>query len=486
MFDGAQPSVALTAISSVSGGSITNTWLGLDAPADGPLTSTDLDTAARQLIPELVGRPAWWRAALIILLLIPAVCPWFLRDQVPNDGARFLVCTVAAIVTATVVGVHSGDLLFGWWGAWLYLGILVAAFVGTVWIWFLPAGTASRLGWSLVALFGTALIALFRPLIVQAALNRRFTRLNGGSTPRAVDLGTGTSHIICITELAGKNMLYAGSDLVYSSNFGIAEEAPLTAAAATQASANFPGGFPIRWLRSSRLNLRLPAAEGGAPRLLPLTDGGAYDNMGSQWFVNLESRRGYINERWPSPHPRRALTSPDLLCIANASALSKVSRPWTGLIPLVGEVAGLLQVKTVLYEQTTAPRRTALIRRFADPDDSLKGVMSHIASSPVKQLERFGDTEMMAVLVGNDPDIDWARRAEDNTKVRTALWPLGQIIVDLVHHAYVLTAVQFYLYCRMPLRLPPRSEFASLTEGASRPIDDHWHPARPGSDDAAE
>jgi hypothetical protein len=177
-----------------------------------------------------------------------------------------------------------------------------------------------------------------------------------------------------------------------------------------QVSANFPGGFPIRPLRTERFAFFLTdrfeeVSEHGIrmgrdilmpdediawmnrhqqflesdrplPRRLMLTDGGVFDNLAVDWFLRSEERldqfRMSLNweyatttgERQSAEDPREeALLEPirddsDCLIIVNAGVTShwRHGLESSVLLPLVGEAMGFSQVASTMYNNYTKKR----------------------------------------------------------------------------------------------------------------------------------
>ena len=126
-----------------------------------------------------------------------------------------------------------------------------------------------------------------------------------------------------------------------------------------------------------------------APAELLLVDGGVYDNMADQWGGGHRARE----ERLPARYENRW---PDELIVANASA----GAAWTpfrwGRVPLLKELFALLRDKSILYSNTTAPRRSALIDRFDEAElrgEGQRGAYVGIEQSPYRVADRWKDGE---------------------------------------------------------------------------------------------
>ena len=142
---------------------------------------------------------------------------------------------------------------------------------------------------------------------------------NGRETTLADVKKKDLDHVICATEFRSAEQVYFSGDFVYSYALGYGEPARLSLARAVQASAAFPGGFPPATLPTNQHKFTgapLPAAGGPPepPSEMVLTDGGVYDNMGEQWARNFVARI----KRCPNLDTGR--TAPSQLVVINASA----------------------------------------------------------------------------------------------------------------------------------------------------------------------
>ena len=265
-------------------------------------------------------------------------------------------------------------------------------------------------------------------------------------------------HVICSTEMCSAEQVYFGGDFVYSYALGIGVPADLSLAAAVQASAAFPGGFPPPSLPTAQHNFQgtPPPGKGGPPSLpaqMVLTDGGVYDNMGEQWARGFEARM----KRCPTLAAGRA--EPDQLIVVNASARV----PWTPfkrrLFPWLGELMSLLRINDILYINTTNVRRQAIVDSF-NPADPTKGTelpsaLVQIAQSPfvvpnayAKLTEPVGDRARATLqFLQSGPSSEvWSRIASDNAAVGTSLSKFGtDVSARLIYQAYVVTMCNLHV-----------------------------------------
>jgi hypothetical protein len=394
----------VTSIASVSGGSLTNGFVGQTLEFQTTTSADFRDLVARPLASQIATRGTLF-VPLLTRLYLATVVAW------------------AFLVFWPFYGMSGG------WAARL------AAFVALLAAW----------GW----LFGA------RGAICAHAFERTLYSPAGSATLlRGVQRKT--DHVICATDLRSAEQVYLSGDFVYSYWLGHGGPGALHLARAVQASAALPGAFP-----PVRLPTRQHAFTGAAtgpggppepPAHLVMSDGGVYDNMGEQWA------RGFADRvrRWAELGVGR--TAPDRLVVVNASARvpwSPFRRAW---FPLVGEIASLARVTGVMYVNTTNVRRQAIVASF-DPTrpDQTKGLASalvQIAQSPYDVARAFrGGTGATAErakavidMLGAGNEAAWERIAEDDAGVATTLSKLGrEVSLRLLRHAYTVTMCNLHV-----------------------------------------
>lgn len=453
-------------VASVSGGSITNAWLGLG----------DDNGRRAELARGIAGRPGAFPAGLATIA-VALQLSWVLAPVVGNGWVRLAIAAVITGVAGVAIGTRAGDFLFGGPVLWLYLAVLGLGVVGLVWIWFLPWSA----GWRLLAFAGGLLVfsavAAQRGVAIDLALRRVLHA--DGRTATLADLSPDVQRVICAAEMHAGHNLYLLREDAYAYDLGVGRAPDLPVSTAVQCSANLPGAFPIRWLRAGRFSFTGGeagpcTAEGGTPPragFLALSDGGVYDNMADQWHLGHAGRLrrlpAEVADRWRAVHG-------DIIVVANASGALAWQPRKRAVLPLVGEVTGLLMVKDVLYDQITSNRRRELVHRFDswlrhrdDEPGALAGTLVHILTSPwavpfgfdrepwPDELRQRARAAQAALEVLGIPQRQWTRIACDNAAVGTQLWPLGaDITARLRHHAYVQTAVNLHVLHGLPLPSP--------------------------------
>jgi hypothetical protein len=259
----------------------------------------------------------------------------------------------------------------------------------------------------------------------------------------------------------------------------------MRAAQAAQASAALPGAFSVVCLPLKRFGLpeQRKAVQGRQDlRRFKLLEGGVYDNMGTEWLLNIAER---MRDGTPPP----AVKPVDEAIVVNASAGDDIIQRRLVTVPFVGEIASLLAVKDVMYRQTTAVRRRLLDVRYRiaqqrDADrsgkpvsrDALPGTTIQIDRSPFElpkafskgRDERAGRAQAalkaleQSVATG-DASKYWAAETEANRTVKTTLSRIDPDRAEsLIRHGYVLTMVNSHVLLNYPLRAAPSDAFAKL------------------------
>jgi hypothetical protein len=304
------------------------------------------------------------------------------------------------------------------------------------------------LGW-FVALRGRLCAYAFRVTLFSP--NKQTTKL---SQVQKLDL----DHVICSTEMCSAQQVYFGGDFIYSYALGLGVPAELSLAAAVQASAAFPGGFPPPSLPTAQHNFQgtPPESKGGPPSFpaqMVLTDGGVYDNMGEQWA------RGFAKRMEACSKLASGRTEPDQLIVVNASARV----PWTPFkrrfFPWLGEFLALLRINDILYINTTNVRRQAIVDSYnpAEPTtaSAMPSALVQISQSPfvvpnayAESKKPVGDRARAALqfLQAGPTSKVWSEIAKDNADVGTSLSKFGtDVSVRLIYHAYVVTMCNLHV-----------------------------------------
>jgi predicted acylesterase/phospholipase RssA len=241
-------------IASVSGGSLTNGFVG---------QTLDFQGVSSEGFTTRVVKP--------------------LAGQIANRGTLF-----APLITK----LYFLLLVFGFIAAWLPLWLLPAA----IWLRVLAFVLLLCLwGW-LFSLRGAVCAHAFKTTLFSP----------GGKATPLGRLHTACSHVICATELRSAQSVYFSGDFVYGFAFGAGKPGTIPLYRVVQASAAFPGGFPPARISTASIDFK-PTGKREVKRVptLIMPDGGVYDNMGDQWARGFAGRAA----DWPflaaqtAPHP---------------------------------------------------------------------------------------------------------------------------------------------------------------------------------------
>jgi hypothetical protein len=362
--------------------------------------------------------------------------------------------------------------------AGIVLGVLVA-----VAAWFLPVPGWLRLVVCLLGLVLALALLEARSVVADRIFRRLLFSAPDGSTIRLADLHPSVTHVLCATEVQSKVHAYLSRAFAYSYEYGTSTGAGrLPLSTAVQASACFPGGFPPRSLAAAKLGFTAPDRA-----TLWLVDGGVYDNMGEQWAQRFASRMASNAEL-----AAVAGAAPDNLLVVNASARSGwQAAPALMRVPLLGELLTLLREKGILYQVGTTNRRYGLVRQFDTvrlglalapgpqrdallASAGLNGALTHIATNPrwpsTVRLPSPGEQAAcaeVAARIAAFADQSWIDEAATlANKVPTTLAKVGRDrAAALLWLGYVLTMANLHVFFGAALYdLPTRQRFDTLMD----------------------
>ena len=479
-------------IASVSGGSILNAFIALLRSADGNSQQSfnsfagfgSFDAHAARLASLLAGRRTMWFASVAMALLVELVVIALFVFRVIDQVTALLALGAALVALSIAIGPRSGGSLWGWWGTWLYCSAIAwlaaAALIAGNGNRFKSVGLAVGLavcGWLIQQRHVVAEWAYEHTICRPAPRRRRWSM----PRMRLEDMSTGVRHVFCATEMHSGKHAYFSHDVVYARGFGLGRPSGLAVATAVQVSANFPGGFPIRPLRASRFEFSVTdrfedAVDQGIaqgrdiltsvedlaqaqadqnfvpirplPDRLMLTDGGVFDNLAVDWFLDSKERCARFLMRlnwdwdntswWWLDHGTNtrdeAVLEPlrdtsDGIIVVNAGVTSHWQRSASAQvsIPLLGELIGLSQISSTMYSNYTKSRIRAL------------------------------DQQLVVELGGLE------------RVVRTTLLPLGeQVTAQLLLAGYFDANREAHRRFRQPYLKTKRADFEALARG--RPV----------------
>jgi predicted acylesterase/phospholipase RssA len=427
------------AISSVSGGSITNAFLATLSRPFSEQTPEEFEREVARFAKQIAGSPRWLQVSIAsYLVLIVSWTTLVFLDFPTNLLSPFQLLFLAALVAwAAFVGPRSGGTVWGWWGTWAYIGFLVPAFL----IAFSFAWLFGSLLLCLLSALALAFLASLRNKVADFALDATINPSSSlhrlvGSRRKLVHLPTNVRHVFCATEVHTGRHAYFSHDFLYVPFAGIATPAGIRLSTVVQASANFPGGFPLRFLRRRQRFIGDKRLAGPDKRaitmwVIALTDGGVYDNTGSSWFLEADDRPDgahnidiwdeHLLGKEPEEDRRRVLaqlramkSQPEQLIVVNSSAAVDWRSIKRSFIPLIGEAAQFLAVTDILYGTRGQVQSMDLFRRFISKEyrKHRQGAIVSIAEHPtllpmwltVSQNERDRLREVYPV----DVEVDWS------------------------------------------------------------------------------
>lgn len=405
----------LASIASISGGSLTNAYVGLN---------TDL-------------------------------------SQAGDDAARQKFWSDVKPLARTV---STGGTVWASWLTYLYLLVLAGILAVATWLCF-PLGVWSSVGVWIAALVVVGWLATKRSAVARASFD---AKLFHGK--RLSEMQPGVDHVIAAADLQTAEQVYFSRRFVcsYRLSWGVPND--LKVAWAAQASACLPGAFAPVAKPASAFAFAQPRKD--APKRVLLVDGGVYDNMGTQWPINVDDRIKAPGV--PKPPP----LVPDEVIVVNASAAMQVEPRRTARWPLIGEFTSLIADKDIMYDQTTAVRRRLLYARFratrrGQPEQpAMNGVIAQIDRSPLALAGSFagGSDDAAAraqkVLDQLSGAADWKAEAKANAAVKTTLSRIkAERAAGLLRHAYALVMAEAVVLLDYPLiDLPPLERFIELVK----------------------
>lgn len=390
----------LGSIASISGGSLTNGYIGLHCDlATAP--PAEVRGCARALAHQVARRGTLWAAPLT----------W-----------AFCALVVALPLVAGVL-------------TWRH---------GAAWGWSIWGVTLLVDGWLAQQRSWVGRRAFERALFHRARLDAVHTRVD---------------HVICSTDLQTHELVYFAPRFVTSWRLGWGRPGTLGLAHAVQASAALPGAFSAVRIPVARFGFPHPDP---VVRSLLLSDGGVYDNMGDQWGGGTGQSTG-ANRPDPPPHVARRLIVANASAAAQVTPRMRVRWPLLGEAATLMAVKDVLYDQTTAVRRRLLDLRFRVAdsddrrtRRLG-----LEGALVQIDRTPYDLPEDFVGSDAIglrarAVIDALDATgIDrawWAAEAEANGAVRTALSKVPTArAASLILQAYVLTMANAHVLLDLPL-----------------------------------
>ncbi len=244
-------------------------------------------------------------------------------------------------------------------------------------------------------------------------------------------------HVFVATELTLGEPIYLSGTKLYSPHHKIID-VTASGAAAIYASAAFPGVFrPIRFPSRS---LRQQSGE-KFERLL-LADGGLHSNLGEDWF-DLMRGTAQSDSRIRDIVPSRPTAFHTLLVNASAAARETTISRW----PVKRTIESFIRSMTVMQMNTVRPRVKQLnsgrldltmIDVAVSPIDRAEELSRHPGTSPAGQRRAMGVLRILRSCADPVKDI-----VEETALERTTLGAIGpDRAARLLYHGYVSAMVE--------------------------------------------
>lgn len=462
-----KPRRRVAALTSVSGGSITNGVLahGLRLGSDD---DSRFDALARLIIRHTVSSGSMFAgpaARVYYIFLLPVtVGALLMLGATAVMHASFSVLWRTVAIPIASVGLlwlwlraleAASDIKRDWLGSVTLSTLLVAGLGGILWLsHFVLSDAAWRLalawlGAATLAGAGLAVVWGLRGHLIQrnfeTLLEQALTERASGH-PRLADVHTQTHHVFCATEVQVGDTAYLAHDAIRSRGFKPVGPGRMPTAFAVRASAALPVAFPPAFLpgvegkKEAGLTARGERRYAFSTDHMTLQDGGVRDNLGVSWFH----------------------VAPELeeLVVVSAAANRHGLRRVVG-VPLLGELQSLLNLVNIPYNSRERSQRRAVAvrllgRPWASDRSTAAGAIIHIEDSPFDLaaflLGRTPETRRADPSLDASPFPDWE---VDQWLAADALWAAAGERTDVLKERS--TAVREHLG-RLEACLPPADD----------------------------
>jgi predicted acylesterase/phospholipase RssA len=350
--------------------------------------------------------------------------------------------------------------------------VLAPRFGGLVFFGFIGSGSLARLArdrqlsdlpWIPIVLAFLAFLGivfvLTRGTLQEGVYASLLRDLKGDASTRLLaDLpATSTTHVMVATDLVSGEPVYFSRGFVYCPAFGWGHPGRVKTATAVYASAAFPVVFPARRSQRKRYNFQDGSAAPPYPRRLKLTDGGVYNNLGTDWFDVIAAESELALWRFGNLHLDRALEPVTTRIIVNAGA---ASRGFRRVLPFLS----IRRTMSVLYDNTVRPRIQALTEHAKGDLDA--PIVIDISESPYAMSRRlagmkeanFGEhqrervegsiTRAMATFesLGTRGEAYWIEFARQTSSTKTKLTSAGmESGARMMLHGYLSTIIALHV-----------------------------------------
>lgn len=341
--------------------------------------------------------------------------------------------------------------------AW-FTDIFVALVAQTLWGNELRAVTGTEM--ISLAVIGVVwgVAALNRGALVLSWLSRTFFRDKRITMASLSDRST--DHVYCATDLTSSSPFFfstKGGGRVFSESYGRGEGRDIPVQVAVAASAAFPPAIPpLRF----RLRGRQFPAERPHPRFIYLSDGGVWNNLGTDWsrlrnslltaeIQWIKREQGQVEETGALLQALGDCPMGGVLAIVNASKPERRRGLWMVKVPVLSFVTTVVRVLDVAVNSTVRARssdieRVARVRMLNDPDrwelgkeaprphhtvwGEGRGTDQPLAIA-VEMVRKPGETAAAYKMVGGLAQ--WLKRPDEYQRdLEDALQELGSLLGD--------------------------------------------------------
>jgi hypothetical protein len=397
-------------ISSVSGGSLTSGFVAAQSNPIHIMDRAEFDACAARWARQIAGSPRWWYGVVVIhavlfLLWALFICmswgwlPSWLAWLFPFGGPWWAVqvgYVASLFLCARLIGHLPGGTIWGWWGTWMYLGVIAPALFFVIFVWWSPLSC----GWRLL-LFALAICWIVCALGLRSVMADLSFRATVFGDQSLCAIHPVPLHVFCATEMQTGRPAFFSHNFIYTHYAGLGSPADLPLSTAVQFSANFPVAFPYRFLRLEKHDFQLGSnvSSESWKKLRPfslehlvLSDGGLQDNTGVIWFQEASERRTTLtrrllestdqaNQRIQGQLASMAIR-PDLLIVVNSSYPPGWTTAGRLSVPVLGEIAALIGVQRVMYNQRGREQSRQLRHRFVERSKEGAGALVSIEEHP--------------------------------------------------------------------------------------------------------
>lgn len=357
--------------------------------------------------------------------------------------------------------------LFAWWGTWVYLAGLFAALVVVAAAWWLPVGWQLRLPAFVLGLMLWDLLLLRRRGVI---CGRAYAATVFRASPRPLLTAIarpGIDHVICATHLHAGEHFYFSGRFVNAYRFGWGDpELPLHVA--VQASTALPGAFPPRWIRSAPLSLH-GGSESAVPQMVGLVDGGVYDNMAEQWLTGLPSRSN-VPDTVQRPD---AVVIANASASMGMQPVRSMHIPLWGELAAFKRDSSIMYDNSASIRKSDLVDRfdAGAAAGALEARPGWRGALLDIRSDPFAAARRFENetatwpdrAARARAILAQQPD-SWQGDGRFVSGVKTSLSRLGvETSARILRHAYALSTANLHLFLGLPLvAIPPQADFEAL------------------------